>query len=130
GPVVGAAMGTLLCGFSDARLNNEQKQNSQANGIKGGKNLRRLIGDGASVEDPHGETRTRIRPDQLQQWLFRRRNRMGKGGNSAGSVLPASCRQNQTKRDRTICRQDAGSTLRVASKHRETVTRSRTTLVK
>ena len=27
------------------------------------------------------------------------------------SVLPASCRQNQTMRDRTICRRDAGSTL-------------------
>src|SRR5207248_10884282 len=90
-PVIGPAMSTIFFGFSAARLNNEQKQNSKANGIKGGKNLRRLIGDGASVEDPHGETRTRIRPDQLQQWLFRRRNRMGKGGNSAGSVLPASC---------------------------------------
>jgi len=33
------------------------------------------------------------------------------------SVLPASCRHNETIRDRTICRQDAGSTLGVTSKH-------------
>jgi hypothetical protein len=34
------------------------------------------------------------------------------------SVLPASCRHNGTIRDRTICRQDAGSTLGTTSKHR------------
>ena len=45
------------------------------------------------------------------------------GGRHAGafaaylfSVLPASCRQNQTMRDATNCRQDAGSTFGVAFK--------------
>ena len=53
-------MSTIFFGLSAAKLSNEQKQNSKANGIKSGKNLRRLIGDGESVDDPHRETRTRI----------------------------------------------------------------------
>jgi hypothetical protein len=40
-----------------------------------------------------------------------------------GRVSGASCRQNEIIRDSTLCRQDAGSTLVVAtSGHRETVT--------
>jgi len=38
------------------------------------------------------------------------------------SVLPASCRHNETIPDKTTCRQDAGSTLGVTSKHRQTDT--------
>jgi hypothetical protein len=53
-------MSTIFFGASAAKLSNEQKQNSKANGIESGKNLRRLIGDGESVDDPPQETSTRI----------------------------------------------------------------------
>src|SRR5216117_3249192 len=87
-PVIGPAMSTSFLGLSAARLKKEQKQNSKANGNRSGKNLRRLIGDGESVDDPHQETRPRIDERQSLRgesfpYLFR-------------SVLPASCRHNGT----------------------------------
>src|SRR5580765_8541848 len=41
---------------------------------------------------------------------------------SDSSVLPASCRQNETMRDRKACRRDAGDTLEPRPNHRSTQT--------
>src|SRR5882724_9370622 len=60
-PVIGPAMSTIFFGLSAARLKNEQ--NSKANGIKSGRNLRRLIGDGESVDDLRREARASVHDD-------------------------------------------------------------------
>src|SRR2546425_5478624 len=48
--------------------------------------------------------------ERLVRVQFHDRTR-GRGPAPAHKVLPASCRHNETIRDRRICRQDAGSTL-------------------
>src|SRR6185503_14124322 len=59
-------MSTIFLGWSAAKLKDEQRQKSKANGIQCGMNSRRLIGNVESVDIPLRETRTRIWPDVPQ----------------------------------------------------------------
>src|SRR2546421_4308309 len=65
-PVIVPATSTIFFERSAAKVAKEQRQNSKANEIQSRKSLQRVIGDAASVDHLHRETRTRIRPTQAQ----------------------------------------------------------------
>src|SRR5206468_636670 len=66
-PVIGPATSTIFFGRSAAKSTNGQRQNGKANEIQSRKSLQRLIGDAASVDPLHRETRTRIRDQRKAQ---------------------------------------------------------------
>src|SRR5437660_3720670 len=68
-PVIVPATSTIFFGRSAAKVAKEQRQNAKANEIQSRKNLQRLIGDAASVEHLHRETRTSMKAAPLRAYL-------------------------------------------------------------